>query len=170
MGLFASCCHELSLFPATAMQINSCRQCKIVATYGHMFHSDSATTSLFCVQANVFPRNGNLYLSIGTSVWWKEDLKGNNDALADSIDNWPLIFKDGWSKVTAVTVKIDCANEPIKLQGGRVFFVILKPFVCSQPFAWCQDRSFPHVGSNGVLCILTDRASSCRGRAIIQQR
>ncbi|CAM9997983.1 unnamed protein product [Pylaiella littoralis] len=49
--------------------------------------------------ANVFPRNGNLYLSIGTSVWWKEDLKGNNDALADSIDNWPLIFKDGWSKI-----------------------------------------------------------------------
>lgn len=60
---------------------------------------------LFCVQAKVFPFNGDLYLSIGTAVWRKDHLNGGNDAIADSVDDWPRTYQEGWFKVIVETLK-----------------------------------------------------------------
>lgn len=54
---------------------------------------------LWVPQAKVFPFNGDLYLSIGTAVWRKDHLGSGVDAIADSIDDWPRAYQEGWFKV-----------------------------------------------------------------------
>ncbi|KAJ5698631.1 hypothetical protein N7462_000636 [Penicillium macrosclerotiorum] len=48
---------------------------------------------------HLFPYCGDLCLAVGTGIWRKRHRDANDSRITEAMNNWPVLYEDGWEKV-----------------------------------------------------------------------